>query len=77
MAAPLGHGWNHPKCWPCWVSARGLVEPHRIAHPRIVTCCWCGRQTNEGIVVREKPQSDDVAYCADNLLDRTLFFSNL
>jgi hypothetical protein len=64
-------------CQACWVNRRGLRVPVRVKDSPVANCCFCGRDTTGGIYVRARPASDEVPWCADNPLDRSLFFSRL
>ncbi len=48
-------GWTHNMCRTCWE----LANPERLCfatHPNVMdTCCWCGRENTDGIIVRHNP----------------------
>ena len=73
---PQRHGWNHQQCYPCWFDTWGLDrEPVRYRHGREPEpCCFCGRPTASGILVRVRPGSGEIPCCTDGVIDRSLFW---
>jgi hypothetical protein len=73
--SPIVSDWNHPMCEVCWVERNGDRVPLRIAeHREVERCCWCGRDTVNGVYVREyppelpnhRPHAEDVREYAPN-----------
>jgi hypothetical protein len=54
--------WTHSICEQCWVGKNPGREPHRVVRESRFNadkelCCYCGREHQSGIFVREDPSS--------------------
>lgn len=47
--------WNHAICRPCWDARDPYRTPARLKNPEPRICCYCGRSTVDGILVRDDP----------------------
>ncbi len=52
--------WTHPMCTVCWRAQQGDQVPYRVTNPDLKQCCWCGRETEQGIYMRADP--DDLPF---------------
>jgi hypothetical protein len=62
--------WTHSICDPCWDRERRETwgDPTRIvrSHRKKEICCFCRRENQDGIYVREDPKSDKVLCGGDH-----------
>lgn len=49
--------WTHDICDECWAAREPGREPFRLSteYRDVERCCFCGKQTESGIAVREDP----------------------
>jgi hypothetical protein len=63
-------GWRHNICLSCWESrCEQLGEPGRepvrlLKKDEWVHCCFCSRNNNDGIYVRENPKNEKL-FCVE------------
>ena len=48
--------WTHSICSSCYEELYNGRNPVKMQESEIKTCCFCGKETKEGIFVREHPE---------------------
>jgi len=51
----VGMSWTHSICLICWENNQPGREPVTVKCGKEV-CCFCGRDTEDGIYIREDPK---------------------
>lgn len=49
--------WNHSICSKCWEEKNPNRSAIAIEDPEVHTCCYCKKDTNEGIYVRDDAEA--------------------
>lgn len=49
--------WTHSICIQCWIDKNPGHAPHHVYPAECDVCCFCGRETTDGIYVREDPNT--------------------
>ena len=52
----MNRSWTHPMCEECWDERNSDRSPYAVLDADLEMCCWCGRETQSGIYVREDPE---------------------
>ena len=50
-------GWTHNICAACWENRSKGGMPVRVVKPDPDTCCFCGKDNQNGIYVRDDPKT--------------------
>jgi hypothetical protein len=48
--------WTHSICDQCWAEKNPGRMPYRVSGAQLEVCCYCGREHESGILVREDPE---------------------
>ncbi len=48
--------WTHSICGICWRANEPNRDPVRVLEGELALCCLCGRETREGIYIRQDPK---------------------
>lgn len=48
--------WTHAVCIDCWNIRKPGQEPVRIHNDDTQVCCDCGKDTTDGVYIREDPK---------------------
>ena len=55
-------GWTHPICDKCWEERNPDRMPYRFKEPKKYKCCYCGKETDSGIFIRENAKNVKYPY---------------
>ncbi len=44
--------WTHAICFSCWNERKKDQQPHMVINAELEACCFCGKDTQEGIYIR-------------------------